>query len=269
MRGGCVAIDAILARIAAHPIEGTPEEMRAAFERLMGETPQGKEVEVGGGPALALGTGPTVMFLHGGGYIFGSPRSHMRAVARLAANGLRVVAPSYRLAPEHVWPAQLEDALAAYDALRPDGVLGISSGGHLALRLAMERGVGRLALLSPNTDRSGRSRTRERNTPRDATVADEDDCKLAEMALGHLADDDPVKSPLLADLSALPPLHLSVASNEVLLDDTLLLARRAGIAGVETALHVAPGLFHMFHLWPDEIPVGGAALDRVAAFLRG
>ena len=243
--------------------------MRAAFERLMGETPEGEELEVGGRPALALGTGRAVLFLHGGGYVFGSPRSHMRAVARLAASGLRVVAPSYRLAPEHVWPAQLEDALAAFDALRPDGVAGISAGGHLALRVALERDVGRLALLSPNTDRSGLSQTREANSESDAMNDDADDRRLGDMALGHLADRDSVKSPLLSDLSGLPPLHVSVGSDEVLLDDALLLARAAGRARRETALHVTQGAFHMAHLWPDAIPEAGAALDRVGAFLRG
>ena len=121
-------------------------------------------------------------------------------------------------------------------------------------------------MFSPNTDRTGLSRTR--GSLADAMNDDASDRRLAEMAMGHLADDDLAKSPVLKDFSALPPLHLSVATNEVLLDDTLLLARRAAQAGVPVDLHVAQGLFHMFHLWPQAIPEAAQALARAGAFAQ-
>ena len=256
---------AVRARIRAHPVTGAPEAMRQAFERLAGDQPEAAEDEIGGRPVLVLGDGPTVLFLHGGGYVFGSPRSHLMPASALAARGLRVVLPRYRLAPEHVWPAQLEDALAVLGALEgPVAIAGISAGGHLALNAALAR-PGRLfaaALLSPNTDRTGFSRTRARNTAQDAMNSDEDDRRLGDMALGHLPDDDPAVSPVLADLGGLPPLRIGAWHREVLLDDALLLARAAGLAGVETALDVREGPFHMAELWPDAIP---EAADHLAA----
>lgn len=257
----------VLARIEATPLGETPEAMRRGFARRVGDQPPGEPVTLGGVEALAVGSGPTLLWFHGGGHVFGAPETHMRLARGLAAEGLRVVLPRHRLAPEHRWPAMLEDALAALDAAEgPMALGGDSAGGHLALNAALAR-PGRasaLVLFSPNTDRTGRSETR--GSTRDAMNDDAGDRRLGEMALGALPDDDPAKSPLLADLSGLPPLHLSVASNEVLLDDALLLARRAAIAGVAVDLHVTPGLMHMFQLWPQAIAEGAAALARAGSY---
>ena len=256
-------------RIEAHPVEGSPAEMRAAFEALAGPQPPCEQLRLGNREALAVGTGPEVVLLHGGGYVFGSPASHMTLAATLAERGLRVILPSYRLAPEHPWPAQLTDALAVVDALEMPLLAGISAGGHLALNASLARPgrVRALALLSPNTDRSGRSETRKRNTPTDAMNSDEDDARLAEMAMGHLTPDDPAASPLLADLSALPPLWIGAWGAEVLLDDALLLARAAGLAGVEAALEVRAGHFHMAELWPGAIPEASRHLAAMGDWL--
>ncbi|PRY94528.1 acetyl esterase/lipase [Hasllibacter halocynthiae] len=258
----------VLALIEAHPMGDTPRTMREAFPHRTGPQPKGEAHPFG----LAFGSGPKVLFFHGGGYVFGSPESHGHAAARLAAAGLRVVLPRYPLAPERPWPAQLDAARAALDAVEGSvAVAGISAGGHLALNLALAaRGrVAALALMSPNTDRTGLSRTREANANADAMNDDASDRALGEMALGGLRDDDPEKSPLLADLRVLPPTFLSVGLDEVLLDDTLLLSRRLGLAGVETRLETVPGAFHMAHLWPQALPPAGAALDRMGAWLRG
>ncbi|MGR3540892.1 MAG: alpha/beta fold hydrolase, partial [Hasllibacter sp.] len=185
----------VLDRIEAHPLGDTPAEMRAAFPARIGPQPPAGDHPLG----LVVGTGPPVVFLHGGGYVFGGPESHVAAAARLAAGGLRVILPRYPLAPEHPWPAQLDAARAALDAVPgPVAVAGISAGGHLALNLALASPgrVTALALISPNTDRSGRSATRVPNEGADAMNDDAGDRRLGEMALGHLPDGDPAKSPL-------------------------------------------------------------------------
>ena len=257
----------VLERIEAHPLGDTPAEMRAAFPRRIGPQPAGEPHPLG----LRVGRGPRVLFFHGGGYVFGEPESHLAAATRLAAAGLEVVLPRYPLAPEAPWPAQLDaarDDLASVEG--PVAVAGISAGGHLALNLALDMPgrIAALALISPNTDRTGRSATRVPNEASDAMNDDEGDRRLGEMALGHLPDGDPAKSPLLADLAALPPTFLSVGTDEVLLDDTLLLSRALGRAGVATRLETLPGAFHMAHLWPDALPDAGAALDAIGTWLR-
>jgi acetyl esterase/lipase len=255
------------AHIDAVPMDGPPEDLREGFVRLAGPQPPLRTEARCGVECGIVGEGPEIVWFHGGGYVFGAPGTHARLAHCLAGFGLSVVLPRYRLAPEHPWPAMLEDARAVA-AASTDAVLGgESAGGHLALAVALERPVRGLALVSPNTDRTGRSATRDRTG--DAMNDDATDTRLMRMAMGHLDPADPAASPLLADLSGLPPLHLEAAGAEMLLDDACLLARAAALAGVRTSLHVTPGLFHMFPLWPDILPEGAAALGRIAAHVRG
>nr|WP_156169394.1 alpha/beta hydrolase fold domain-containing protein [Wenxinia marina] len=259
----------VVALIAATDLGDSPDEMRAGFARLAGPQPGAEALRLGPVEALAVGQGPTLLWFHGGGYVFGAPGTHLALAHGLAAGNVRVVLPGYRLAPEHPWPAMLDDALAALDALDGKVILGgDSAGGHLALNVALQR-PGRaagLALISPNTDRTGRSTTRGRET--DLMNDDATDARLAAMAMPGMAPEDPAASPLLADLSGLPPLHLELAGDEILLDDGLLLARAAALAGARVSLHVTPEMFHLFPLWPDAIPEGQAALARIATFAR-
>ena len=260
--------------IRANPVEGSPADMRAAFLRLAqpGGMPDLPEVvTVGGCPGRWFGAGDRpILWLHGGGYVFGGSDSHAAPARALAdLTGRPVFVPDYPLAPEHPWPAQVDAVAAVLDELASCDVVGDSAGGHLAINLARrapER-IRHLAVLSPNTDRSGLSTTRKRNTDSDLMNDDEQDRHLSDMALGHLPDDDPEASPLLADLSRLPPLFVTATTSEVLLDDSLLLATRAARSGVAVTLDVRLGLFHMWHLWPDVLPEAQATLRAVADHL--
>jgi acetyl esterase/lipase len=261
--------DEVRALIDAIPMGGTPDAMRRAFELRAGPQPAAERIEVGGIEALAAGTGPVLVWFHGGGYVFGAPETHRHLAAALAVHGFRVILPRYRLAPEHPWPAALEDALAVLDALPgPVAVGGDSAGGHLALNVAGRRQVASLTLISPNTDRTDLSETRARNEARDIMVDDAGDRALARMAFGDRDPASPEVSPLLGDLSALPPTFIAAATHEVLLDDSLLLARRAALAGAAVELAVWPELFHMWTLWPQAIPEGAEALASAAAFVH-
>jgi len=262
----------VQARIAAHPVTGTPDDMRRAFEALAVNTAQGQWVSRAGMSARVFGEGSDVVWLHGGGYVFGSPDSHAASAASLAQMaGMRVWVPAYRLAHEHIWPAQLDDAtdfIRSFDS--PVAVVGDSAGGHLALNIARraDANISALALISPNTDRSGLSATRRTNSLSDLMNDADDDAALARMAMPHLDHASHDASPLLANLSGLPPVWVTAATNEVLLDDTLLLIRALGRAGVTTQADIKKGLFHLWTLWPDLLPDARDTLSKIAAFLR-
>jgi acetyl esterase/lipase len=280
----------VVARINAHDLGGTPEAMRAGFRRLaLGEAgpfdglPADVVVEPAGGghrirPASAGGRATPdapVLWFHGGGYAFGSPDTHLRPAAWLAAmSGRAVTVPPYRLAPEHPWPAQLEDALAAVEAHPGAALAGDSAGGHLALVTALERArrgrpVEALLLFSPNTDRSGLNGARAAMSAVDPMVDDAEDRRLADLCLAGIAPSHPQASPLLDDLSLLPPMHLEVGLPEVLHDDARLLADRARAAGARVDLVVTPGLTHMAQLWAPWWDEATDSLRRGARFLRG
>ena len=285
---GPVTFDDVEARIEAVDLGDTPEAMRAGFARLVrgdaaGEpVPQAIPETWGGIDTLRLGPADVdavAVWFHGGGYVFGAPETHARTAAAFAeALGVPVVLPRYRLAPEHAWPAQRDDALAAVRALQDAGrrvaLAGDSAGGHLALVTALAlAGEGRparaLALFSPNTDRMGLSSTRQANTPRDPMNADDDDRQLAEWTFQGLPDDDPEVSPLLADLGRLPRTHVEVGGREVLLGDALLLAERACASGADLSLHITADAFHMWQLWTPWLPAADASIRRAAVALAG
>lgn len=267
---GVVERETIVARIEAHPIEGQPDAQREAFaELVLGDA---AEAEMSG-PLHIHGEGGTIVYLHGGGYAFGSPQTHARIGHTLAElTGLSVVLPAYPLAPEHTWPSQLEAALAAFaQAAAPVVLAGDSAGGHLALVTALElrrRGadVAGLLLFSPNTDRTGLSTTRLQNEGSDPMVDDKGDRELAEQCFGSRPADHPEVSPILARLDLLPPLHIEVGGGEVLLGDSLLLADAARGAGVAVTLHVEPDGLHMMQLWAPWWETAAASLDRAATF---
>lgn len=209
---GCVSCDEVAARIEANVLGDTPPDMRESFAQLLlggaadAPSPVGSAVKLGGIDGLliapscddandvAVDRAPGLVWFHGGGYVFGSPETHWRVGAAIATMAARAVfLPRYRLAPEHPWPAQLDDALTVVRALQHDGqrvaLAGDSAGGHLALTTALAlaregRPVAALLLCSRNTDRSGLNTTRGANDPRDPMNDDAQDTALARLAFG-------------------------------------------------------------------------------------
>ena len=259
----------VLELIDRHPVVGAPAEMRRAFAALAGPQPTLAWRRVGDVPVAVVpargADGTPVIWFHGGGYVFGAPQTHAIMGRRLAAaSGREVLLPAYRLAPEARWPAMLDDALSVIDAL--DGPLilgGDSAGGHLAIMAALARPgrIAALALVSPNTDRSGLSRTRAANSASDAMNDDADDRALAALAFGRSEHAD--ASPVLADLSGLPPIWIAASTAEVLLGDALLMAEALERAGVPVDFDLVYGMMHMWTLWPDALAKGAATLDRI------
>lgn len=275
-------------RARAETLQLTLSQRRAAFEAhaelLLSATDVDVEAVVRAGVACerlnGAATGGTLLYLHGGGYCVGSPRTHRELAGRLARSANRVcVVPDYRLAPEHPFPAGLEDALAVYRSLcetggEPPALAGDSAGGGLALALLLRlRDEGRplpprVAVLSPWTDLTmGGASIREREG-RDPYMSEGVLAAFAEAYVAVVKRDWPLVSPLHADLSGLPPLWIEVGSEEVLFDDAARLHDRARADGVEATLFVGEGLFHVWQAVPGA-PEALAASDRIGLFLSG
>ena len=240
--------------------------------------------ELGGVPAVTFTPpdakdGAVLLYLHGGSYNHGSPRTtHAELIARLALGvPVVVVAPEYRLAPEHPYPAALEDALAVFEALKaahPSArvlVAGDSAGGNLALALQLAlRDRGRTQadaalLISPWLDLTARSASCRTNEPFDFGQTSFL-LKHARDFAGTVALDDPRISPLFAELSNLAPLLVQVGSAERLYDECLDFVDRARKAGVDTELDVAPELPHLPPAFADFHPAAERALGKLVDY---
>jgi monoterpene epsilon-lactone hydrolase len=221
-----------------------------------------------------------IAFLHGGGYILGSPRADRVVPAHIArATGASVYSIGYRLAPEHPFPAAFDDAVAAYRELvesgATDGVAlaGYSAGGGLAIATALEaREAGMpspaaLVAMVPWADLtlSGSSYTTNAATESVLTRAWLVDCARRYLA-GHSAS-DPRCSPVFADLAGLPPMLIQAAADDLLLSDAERLAERARTAGSQVELERYERMWHIFHLHAGELRTSGAAFTRIAEFL--
>jgi acetyl esterase/lipase len=226
--------------------------------------------------------GAVFIYLHGGGYVIGSTNTHRDLLSRLArSTGISVLAPNYRLAPEHPFPAQLEDALAVYRWVRGRGVPasrivlgGESAGGGLTLATLMTlRDAGEpmpaaAVLLSPWVDMTSDTESFRTNARYDYINARSLD-RFAGYYLGVRGDrSNPLASPVRADLSGLPTLLVHLGGAEALLDQGLQLTRNARDAGVSVELDVWPDMIHAWHVLANVIPEGQQAIDRVARFAR-
>jgi epsilon-lactone hydrolase len=232
--------------------------------------------------APGAATDRALLYLHGGAYTAGSLGTHRLHVANLSrACGCQVLNVDYRLAPEHPHPAAVDDACTAYRWLLASGlapsrvvVAGDSAGGGLtaaalvALRDAGDPLPAGGALISPWTDLTLTAGSLGTRAELDPMVSREGLAPSAEAYLAGLDPTSPTASPLHADLSGLPPLLVHVGDHEVLLDDAVALAERAGAAGVDVELWVAPEMIHVWHAFAGIVPEGAEAVDCLADWVR-
>jgi acetyl esterase/lipase len=223
-----------------------------------------------------------VYYLHGGGYISGSARSCRPITVTLARHlKTRIFGLDYRLAPEHRFPAGLDDAIAGYRCLLSNGidpnsiaVVGDSAGGGMTLALMLRmRETGEplpaaLVCLSPWTDMTSESKSLAANNDRDAMFFAEDIERFASAYLGDHSRRDPLASPLLADLSGLPPTLIQVGRDEVLLDDARDLDGKILAAGGSSELHIYNDVPHGWHYGAPFVPETDEALREVAEFIQ-
>ncbi len=220
---------------------------------------------------------PRLFYLHGGGFVGGSPLTHRTITAAFARANFCVFAPDYRLAPEHPFPAALDDAVAAWTAFSLDGpavVAGDSAGGNLALALIVEarrRGLpppAAAALFSPACDFLSRGVSLRENVGRDAMFWPGALASLAPAYLGGADPGDPRISPVEADLAGFPPLLLHAAERELLRDDSVTLAERARGAGVRVELTLWPVVPHAWQLADNYVPEARRSIETAADFLH-
>lgn len=281
--------------LAAGPVleaEATPQQMRDGMNSLLGAAPVPAEAQI---TAAELGGVPgewvempgaeaqrAVLYLHGGGYVLGSPQTHHALTTKLAQSaGARLFSLDYRLAPEHPFPAAVEDAAAAYRALLDAGfdgsqiaVSGDSAGGGLTVALLLKlRDEGTplpaaAAPISPWVDLTGDAETLTTLAGRDPIVQREGLLRLAGWYLNGADPRTPLASPLFANLSGLPPLLIQVGSDETLLDDSRNLQKNAEAAGVQSKLEVWDDMIHVWHAFHFMLPEGAAALETIGDFFK-
>jgi epsilon-lactone hydrolase len=222
-----------------------------------------------------------IYYLHGGGYISGSAKSCRPITATLAGHLKgRVFGLDYRLAPEHRFPAGLDDAVEGYRWLLANGiepqsiaVVGDSAGGGMALALAVQlRDAGEalpvsLVCLSPWTDMTSESNSLQANSERDSMFVAEDIERYAHAYLGDHSRRDPLASPLFADPRGLPPLLIQVGRDEVLLDDARGVHTKALATGVPSTLYIYEHVPHGWHYGAPFVPEARAALLEVTEFI--
>lgn len=250
--------------------------------------PAGTQIEqtsIGGVPGIRVRNTRvpqtrTVLYLHGGAYAVGSTQAYQEFLAHMARSWrAQVVAIDYRLAPEHPFPAALDDAFAAYRALLDEGVdpatlvmAGDSAGGNLTMACSLRvRDASlplpsKLVLLSPWTDMTVSGNSAQRMQRDDMLITE----RIHASAVDYLAGTDPKEplvSPIFADLRGLPPTLIQVTDTEILYDDARRLDEALRSADVASTLRVWPGLWHVWPLFAGKLPEADAALAEAAAFV--
>jgi acetyl esterase/lipase len=284
------ALDAIL-RQTAFPAGSDVGELRRLLRELTSAQPLPADVtvtaaELGGVPAAEItidGTEPrhVVLYFHGGVYVLGDAVSAAGLAAQIGRRtDATVISVDYRLAPEHPYPAAVDDALAAYQALLDNGTApsdiafaGESAGGGLAIATlvsARDHGLPLPAaayVMSPYADLTLAGTTMDTKSKADPLLSRENlQARIPDYTAGH----DPALaliSPIFADLTGLPPLIIQAGTHEVLLDDAIRLARQAATADVAVTLDITPGVPHVFQAYSPILDEAATALDRAGQLL--
>ena len=266
--------------------------LRVAFNDVMARIPVASDVDyisttIGGVNAIdvtirGIDTANMILYFHGGVYVIGSAATSVPLVSDLARRAqARALTVDYRLAPEHPYPAAVDDARAAYEGLLAQGVdagqialAGESAGGGLAVAtlLALRDAGTQLPtsafLMSPYADLTLSGETILQNQATDLVLTPEGLRLRVPDYVGGADASNPQISPVFGDLSGLPPLLIQASSHEILLSDALRLARKAAIDGVAVTLEVTPGVPHVFQGFAAVLDEGNAALDRASTFLK-
>lgn len=276
-------------RIHANSSVATVRKRMALLGRLIPRPPRGTEtaaIDAGGVPAARIVTPASrpdrhVLYLHGGGYLFGSPPIYRDMTWRIA-NGTRarVICLDYRLAPEHPFPAALDDTVAAYGWLLAQGadhrhiaLMGDSAGGGLvfaALMRLRDKGMplpAVAAAVSPWTDLALTGASFRANAGTDPLIPVDHAQRAVGLYLAGADPRDPRASPLYGDAAGLPPALILVGGDEVLRDDAVRMAQRLEAAGCDVTLDVWPRMFHAWHMLVRVMPEAKAAVARTCAFV--
>jgi epsilon-lactone hydrolase len=265
-------------------------QWRTAAERLIPNPPAGTQttaLSAGGVPAVLVATRVSrrdrhILYLHGGGFVTGSSSLYRHLTWRLAAAGrARLLSVDYRLAPEHPFPAALEDAVAAYRWLLADGadsrriaVMGDSAGGNLAFAMLLKARDEGLPLpaaavgLSPWLDRALTSPSLKLNAEADPMLNADEAPKFVEYYLAGADPRMPYASPLYGDPAALPPTLLQAGSDEILRDDSVRMAEKLYAAGCHVELEIWPRMPHVWHLFAPVMPEARQAIEHIGTFLH-
>jgi len=268
------------------------EDIRAAFEEMSSHFRPDADIKtervgVGGVPAewiAAPGASEdrVLFYLHGGGYVIGSMRTHREMLSRMSrVSGARVLGLEYRMAPENPFPIAVEDSVAGYRWLLSKGtdpkkivIGGDSAGGGLtvaalvALRYLGEPMPAAGVCLSPWVDLEGTGESMTTKAEVDPIVQRDLLQFMTNMYMGNRDPRTPLASPLYADLHGLPPLLIQVGTSETLLDDSTRLAERAKAAGVDVTLEVWDDMIHVWQLFAPVLPEGQQAIERIGEFIR-
>lgn len=287
-------LTALIHLLTSRPIpeNATVADRREGFDMLAAKLPLASDitcekVDAAGVPAewvVAPGaeSGRVLLYLHGGGYVIGSINTHRDLAGRLSrAAAARVLLIDYRLAPEHPYPAAVEDATAAYHWLLQNGatpartvIAGDSAGGGLtvaalvALRDAGAPLPAAGVCLSPWVDLEGIGESMTMKAGVDPIVQRPGLLWFSSLYLGGANPRTPLAAPLYADLHGLPPLFIHVGTAETLLDDATRLADRAKAAGVDVTLEAWEEMIHVWHLFAAMLPEGQQAIERLGAYIR-
>jgi len=271
---------------APRTVEGLREEFCRSLAFFTADpTVHRKHVVAGGVPGewfvpTRTAPGRALLYLHGGGYIIGDTTTHQCLIAELAKTcEAKCLALNYRLAPEHPFPAAVEDALAAYqwllnERVSPESILivGDSAGGGLTLALliaARDAGLplpGAAVAISPWTDLAATGASLDTNAERDPMLDKRGVIAFSRWYLKGADPKSPLASPLYADLRGLPPLLIQVGGAEILLDDATRIAKRAEEAGVAVSLEIWEEMLHVWHLFSPILKEGREAITAIGRF---